>query len=110
MGPISVSGTVIIRPDTIIGLIITDTGVPTTGPTGITITGRTITHPTHITTPDGITGGIAHAIITSATAIGDTDAPGTVTIGTGTGLTAAITGATNVSCRARVRFGFKRGY
>lgn len=100
MGPISVSGTVIIRPGTITGLLTTGTGVPTIGPTGITITGRTITQPADITIRDVITVGIAHAVITSATAIGDTGAPGTVTIGTGTGLTAVITGANIVSCRA----------
>ena len=115
MGLISVSGTVIIRPGAIISLITTATGVPTTGPTGGTITGRTITQAADITIRDGITGrtitqaaditirdditvGIAHAVITSATAIGDTGAPVTVTIGTGAGLTAVITGATSASC------------
>ena len=100
MGLISVTGTVIIRPGAITSLIITGTGVPTTGPTGNTITGRIITQAKDITIPDNTTGGIAHAVITSATVTGDTGAPGTVTIGTGTGLTAVITGATNVSCRA----------
>ena len=106
MGAISATGAAIIRPGAIISLIHTGTGVLITGPTGSTITGRTITQPAAITIRDDSTGGIAHAVITSVTATGDTDAPVTAVIGTGltgviaTGLTAVITGATNVSCQA----------
>lgn len=117
MGAISATGTVTTRPGAIISPIPTGTGVLITGPTGSTITGRTITQPADITIRDEITDrtitqpaditnrdditvGIAHAVITNATAIVDTGAPGTVTIGTGTGLTAVITGATIVSCQA----------
>lgn len=109
MGAISATGTAIIRPGAIIGLIPTGTGVLITGPTGSTITGRPITQPADITNRDDITVGIAHAIITSATVIGDTGVPVTAVIATGlatgltaviaTGLTAVITGATIVSCR-----------
>lgn len=105
MGAISATGAAIIRPGAIISLIPTGTEVLITGPTGSTITGRTITQAAAITIRDDSTGGIAHAVITSVTATGDTDAPVTAVIGTGltgvigTGLT-AVTGATNVSCQA----------
>ncbi len=114
MGAISATGAAIIRPGAIISLIPTGTGVLITGPTGSTITGRTITQPAAITIRDDVTGRtitqpaditnrdditavIAHAVITSATAIVDTGVPVTAVIGTG--LT-AVTGATNVSCQA----------